>query len=263
MSVIDDLIASPPVGVKGTFVDVDKEFGPQCWDLCELYAEKMGVPREPWAIPLGPQGAAFEAWTLFQTSAHMKKYFIQVAVGQQQRGDMGVYAGHSGDTQGHIMIYLGNGQVFQQNAPYGSDSHIDTFTTSYLLGFIRVVTQGGDMAKYSQQQIQILAETATGSYPGKDYNYPETQQDITFDSLNDVLNTWLSRTSVVTPELEQIFAKTATGANYGAGYNSQFQGKPILQVLLPMANFWLSQRTVPAGTVNRDSVLAYVESNLS
>src|SRR4051812_1383946 len=102
MSVIDSLILNQPNGVNGLDVDLDKAFGAQCWDLAELYAEMMGVPREPWAIPLGPNGWASEAWTYFDQSPHMQKYFTKVATGQQQRGDINVYNGHGSFIEGHI-----------------------------------------------------------------------------------------------------------------------------------------------------------------
>jgi hypothetical protein len=70
-------------------------------------------------------------------------------------------------------------------------------------------------------------------------------QDISSDTLNEFLQTWQGRMSVVTPEIEQTLAKIATGSTYGKDYNSQFQGKPIVQVLIPMLQFWLGQRSVP------------------
>lgn len=137
MAVIDQFMANPPTGVNNTFVNVDQVYGAQCWDLVELYAEKLGVPKAPWAITLGPQLAAKEAWIVFD--AHMQKYFVKIPKGQQQRGDINVYDGHGIYTEGHINIDLANGQVFEQNAdPDHSPAHISTRATTYLLGSIRL-----------------------------------------------------------------------------------------------------------------------------
>lgn len=119
------------------FIDVDKEFGPQCWDLVELYAELLRVPKEPWAITLGLDGAAHEAWTVFD--AHMQRWFDKIPVGQQQRGDINVYGPKPGFLAGHICIELGNGTVFQQNATIeGSPAHVEARGTSYFLGSLRL-----------------------------------------------------------------------------------------------------------------------------
>lgn len=133
---LDQLIQNPPLGVNGQDVDIDKEFGAQCWDIVELYAELMGVPKEPWAIPLGPLGYAYEAWTVW--TPHMDKYFVKIPAGQQVRGDANVYGIHPFGPEGHVNIDLGNGQVFEQNAdPDGSPAHIATRATNYLLGSLR------------------------------------------------------------------------------------------------------------------------------
>lgn len=138
-----DEFMSQVLSNNGGYVDVDKEYGPQCWDLVELYAEQMGVPKEPWAIPLGPLKDAYEAWTV--PSDHMDKYFSRIEEGSQERGDINVYGPKPGFPEGHICIDLGNGQVFQQNASIeGSPSHVETRSTSYLLGALRIKGVGMD-----------------------------------------------------------------------------------------------------------------------
>lgn len=123
---------------NGRFVDVDHVYGAQCWDLVELYAEQvLNVPREPWAITLGPQGAAKEAWTVFDS--HMQHYFDKIPRGQQQPGDINVYDGHGVYTEGHINIQGNSGLVFEQNAdPDNSPSHIANRLETYLLGSLRL-----------------------------------------------------------------------------------------------------------------------------
>lgn len=145
--VLDQMIADPTI--NGQPVDIDKAFGGQCWDLVELFAERLGVPKEPWAIPLGPNGWASEAWTL--RTIHMDSYFDRIPAGQQQKGDIVVFNGHGAYTEGHIAISLGGIAVFEENAdPDGSPAH--TFgnrNQTYLLGALRykgsTTTPGGMM----------------------------------------------------------------------------------------------------------------------
>lgn len=151
-------------------VDVDGEFGAQCWDLVELYAEQvLGVPRAPWAITLGPNGDAHEAWTVFD--AHMQEFFDKIPTGQQQPGDINVYDAKPGFPAGHICIDLGGGNVFQQNAPIeGSPAHTGARATSYLLGSLRLkeiamgVTIVGTPASVSwgEGRIDVFAKGSDG-----------------------------------------------------------------------------------------------------
>lgn len=122
---------------ENKLVDVDKSYGAQCWDLVELYAEQvLQTPKEPWAITLGPDGAAREAWTVFD--AHMQKYFDKIPKGQQKPGDINVYGPHGVFTEGHMAIELGNGDVFEQNAdPDNSPAHTAIRAETYLLGSLR------------------------------------------------------------------------------------------------------------------------------
>lgn len=57
-------------------------------------------------------------------------------------GDIAVYDAHGAFPEGHIAIYIGNGQVFEQNAdPDGSPAHTFTRANTFLLGYL---TQEGD-----------------------------------------------------------------------------------------------------------------------
>lgn len=59
-----------------------------------------------------------------------------------QPRDIACYNAHPGFPDGHIAIYVGNGQVFEQNAdPDGSPPHLFNRSTQYLLGYL---TQGGE-----------------------------------------------------------------------------------------------------------------------
>lgn len=155
-AILDQMIADPTI--NGQPVDVDNAFGGECWDLVELFAERCGVPKEPWAVPLGPRGHAEEAWTYFDKSPHMQKYFDKVPAGQQRKGDIGVYAGRPGYEEGHILIFINsNNAVFEENAdPDGSPAHVYTNrSATYLLGVLRLKKEddmgatpdmnGGDM----------------------------------------------------------------------------------------------------------------------
>lgn len=163
MTLVDQFISNPPQGVNGQGVDLDNEFGAQCWDLAELYAEMLGVPKEPWAIPLGPTGSAKEAWTYFDQSPHMQTYFDKIDAADRQRGDINVYDGHGQYPEGHINIELGNGQVFEQNAdPDGSPAHTSSRSTTYLLGSLRVKEGDSSMSTVGEIEFHDLYEAFFG-----------------------------------------------------------------------------------------------------
>lgn len=147
--VLDQMIADP--SINGQHVDVDKQFGGQCWDLVELFGERCGVPKEPWAITLGPLGGAKEAWTVFDS--HMQKYFNKIPAGQQQKGDITVYDGHGPYIHGHIAISLGGSSVFEENAdPDGAPAHVyNNRSSTYLLGALRL--KGDTMQPLTPAQV--------------------------------------------------------------------------------------------------------------
>lgn len=61
-------------------------------------------------------------------------------------GDIAIYDGHGIYTEGHSAVYVGNSQVFEQNAdPDGSPAHIYARAPTYLLGYLR--KQGEDMSE--------------------------------------------------------------------------------------------------------------------
>lgn len=169
--VLDQMIADTTI--NGQPVDIDKEFGGQCWDLVELFAERCGVPKatspRPWAIPLGTNGYAKEAWTQYDNSPHMQEYFDKVLAGQQQKGDITVYDGHGDYVEGHIAISLGGNEVFEENAdPDGSPAHVYASRSSaYLLGALRI--KGGTMATDSvtKQELEILFQRFNGVPPNQ------------------------------------------------------------------------------------------------
>lgn len=146
-------------------VDVDHEYGAQCWDLVELYAEQvLGLHQNPWAITLNgsaiyPAGDAKNAWLCFSDNPQLQENFDQIPVGQEQRGDILVYNGHGVYTEGHIAICLGNGQVFEQNAdPDGSNAHVYSRANTYLLGALRLM-KGIDMINNQADADLVFAAT--------------------------------------------------------------------------------------------------------
>lgn len=147
---LDDFVKT----YSGQYVDVDLVYGSQCWDLVELYAEQvLQIPKEPWAITLGPTQSAKEAWTVFD--AHMQRNFDKIPAGQEIKGDINVYDGHGVYPEGHINIDLG-GQVFEQNAdPDHSPAHISTRPRTYLLGSLR---KKGSTMPYRDMSAQEVYE---------------------------------------------------------------------------------------------------------
>lgn len=66
-------------------------------------------------------------------------------------GNIAVYDAHGAFPEGHIAIYIDNGQVFEQNAdPDGSPAHTFTRANTYLLGYL---TLGGGMTPEQQAEL--------------------------------------------------------------------------------------------------------------
>lgn len=66
-------------------------------------------------------------------------------------GAIAVYDAHGAYPDGHIAIYIGNGQVFEQNAdPDGSPAHTFTRANTYLLGYL---TLGDTMTAAEQAEL--------------------------------------------------------------------------------------------------------------
>lgn len=89
-------------------------------------------------------------------------------VATPQPGDIAIYNGHDAYPEGHSAIYVGNGQVFEQNAdPNGSPAHLYTRTSPYLLGYLRKQGVQEDMAtdKQIDDWISLFHQEAYGSAP--------------------------------------------------------------------------------------------------
>lgn len=198
-----EFISSSPVGVNGTYVDVDKLYGPECWDLVELYAEQvLQIPKNPWAVTLIPDGVAKNAWLNYDQNPQLIKYFDKIPAGQEKTGDITIYNGHGVYTEGHIAIKV-DGGVFEQNAdPDGSPAHISNRSTTYLLGSLRL--KGENMSlmdsiiETDEDNRQVfLAWVArnpyaqeVGRYNGKTYR--EAANDIGKNADRQNLNTMMS-----------------------------------------------------------------------
>lgn len=63
-----------------------------------------------------------------------------------QPGDIAIYNGHGAYPEGHSAIYIGNEQVFEQNAdPDGAPAHIFSRANTYLLGYLSKGDTMGDL----------------------------------------------------------------------------------------------------------------------
>src|SRR2546422_790417 len=97
---------------NGKYKDVDRDYGPQCWDLVEAYAEEVfGLPSNPYTIQTG-DGKAEGVINLFRNP--LPKYFTKIARNHRfykatpKKGDIIVWSGSlpgSGGA-GHIAICL-------------------------------------------------------------------------------------------------------------------------------------------------------------
>ena len=101
------------------------------------------------------------------------------------------------------------------------------------------------MAKFTQEQEKTAALMATGSIPGKHYNYPFTVKDINSDTLDEFLQTWQGRTTLISKADESAVADGISGIkNYIGwdGYNSQFVGKPVVSHYPAMVKYWINNK---------------------
>lgn len=128
-------------------------------------------------------------------------------VNSPEPGDLACYDAHPGYPDGHIAIYAGNGEVFEQNAdPDGALPHVYLRANTYLLGYLRY--NGGNM-KPDPNQVNQLVTLCWG--PGA-----ATKDDIT--SLNAqptvqaMLNALLgdNRTAVWDAEVYRLLNQTST-----------------------------------------------------
>ena len=82
-------------------------------------------------------------------------------VSSLEPGDIAIYNGHGNYPEGHSAIYVGNGQVFEQNAdPDGAPAHIYSRANTYLLGYLR--KQGGDEPMFTEGDADNLVNILTG-----------------------------------------------------------------------------------------------------
>lgn len=164
----------------------------QCEQLvCCYWRDVVGFLCPP--IP-----AAKDLWT----NPTVLASFDQIAVGKEQPGDVGVWGASSlinSPESGHTDIVLSPGFTGLDSnwggvkAPSGYPAaHRVQHNYSDVLGFLR--PKGGTMDKITKDEENVCAIMATGSYPGKDYNYQFTGLPLTQANLDKMLQFWQSQT---------------------------------------------------------------------
>ena len=171
---------------------------------------------------------------------------------------------------GHIGVLLSGDRIFEQNVNVGgverklvTEGKDSWYVYASRIGSLnekwrpvqpsiyRIKSYNGDnMAKFTKEQEQTLAIMATGSRPGKDYNYPFTIIDISSNTLDKLLQTWQSRMTTITKEMESEVADGISGIpGYigWAGYNSQFVGKPVISHYPKMVKYWIENKPQSLG----------------
>lgn len=100
-------------------------------------------------------------------------------VSSPQKGDIVVYDGHTGYSDGHIAIYY-DGRVFEENAdPDGSAAHLAIRTNTYLLGYLRkkgnnnIMNRNQILRLYGAYQDRVPSENEITSWVGRDMNLLE------------------------------------------------------------------------------------------
>ena len=129
---------------KGKAIDVDGAFGPQCWDLTELWVRACGAGTMNTQGGPNP-GYAEGAWYAPQSG-------LQKVTSNPQPGDLVVWRwGLSAMPLSHTAIYLGKGNLgtlktFSQNSPQPYAA-IQSFSPFGVLGYLRPsgVTGSGEV----------------------------------------------------------------------------------------------------------------------
>lgn len=128
-------------------VDVDRAFGPQCWDLVAAYSrELVGTPiGNPLPTRPGGNGSARDVYEKFIDP--LPKYYRRYAYrpgGVPQAGDVAVFSGFLPGSygHGHVSIVLSANAKsfvsFDQNWG-GNYAHKVAHNYGYVLGFLRPV----------------------------------------------------------------------------------------------------------------------------
>jgi len=189
-------------------------------------------------VPAGPWGHAYAWANRFNPN---RMYFTEVSTAQA--GDIGVSDGPTKD--GHIWIYLDRTTILEQN---GKKARRVTVNPTYLktTAILRPIKKQGGEMPITKEQENACAVMATGTYPGKNYNYKFTGTT----DIDGMLTFWLSQMPRITKEMEKQEADGSTGIPnvIGSGYNSQFVGKPVVNTYPAMANFWNAQPKATSGS---------------
>jgi len=125
---------------QGSVAKTDGGFVGECVSLINQYLSKV------YGIQAGAWGNAKD-WV---NNGNVLQHFDRV--GDLQRGDIVVWGPNFGDGYGHIGIYLGNGQLLDQNGRIARRVAVGSVYPGYI-GILRrkgTTNQGGEMAKDSK-----------------------------------------------------------------------------------------------------------------
>ena len=124
----------------GQYIDIDKRFGNQCWDLAALYGQKL-VGNQ--TLPTGPNKNALECYTVF--SDPLPRFYTKHAIGTvtPRKGDLIIWGIN------HIAIYLAptaTGFIsLDQNWPLGNRTQRTAHTWNNVIGLLRPIRYEVDM----------------------------------------------------------------------------------------------------------------------
>lgn len=128
---------------NGKRINIDGQYGAQCYDLVGLYNQKVIGMKGSLPQVLPGNGAAYDVWQSFRNP--LSKYFTKVSKGAKA-GDIVVWSGRlpGSGGYGHMAVMLspksGSFISFDQNWG-GAYAHKVSHNYSYVLGYLRPKTK--------------------------------------------------------------------------------------------------------------------------
>lgn len=154
----------------------------ECVSLVARYAQEVqGIPNADGVLYCTKTGGARDLYE--QYDGLLPKYYDRIPAGTPQIGDLVVWGANRG-FYGHVAIYIGNGQVFQQlGTPVFQPAAVAPIGDTSPLGYLRL--KGGSMPSTEEVLASALnAERNTNTILQSALNDARKTSDVYASALN-------------------------------------------------------------------------------